>query len=111
MADNPCNLTLHRPCPSTPSNIVVGNGVLLLVILLIHILSRSPLFLNNVLVTLNLLTNLLSVCRFTIDNNCSIEFDDWVIWRPQESVWMVDEKPMTAFSIGLGYGISQGICL
>jgi hypothetical protein len=40
---------------------------------------------------------------FTTDNNCSIEFDDWVIW--------VDEKPMTAFSIGLDYGLSQGICL
>jgi hypothetical protein len=35
----------------------------------------SPFYLNNVLVTFDIIRNLLSVRQFTIDNWCSIEFD------------------------------------
>jgi hypothetical protein len=37
--------------------------------------SRRRLFLSNVLVSPNIIKNLISVRRFTADNNCSIEFD------------------------------------
>jgi hypothetical protein len=37
--------------------------------------SRRPLVLSNVLVSPNIIRNLISVCRFTTNNNCSIEFD------------------------------------
>jgi hypothetical protein len=36
----------------------------------------SPSYLNNVLVAPNI-QNLLSVCRFTIGNHCSLEFNPW----------------------------------
>jgi hypothetical protein len=36
---------------------------------------RCPLVLNNVLVSPSIIKNLISVHRFTTDNNCSIEFD------------------------------------
>ncbi|GJV29370.1 ribonuclease H-like domain-containing protein [Tanacetum coccineum] len=36
---------------------------------------HRPLHLNNILVTPNILKNLISVRRFTRDNNCTIEFD------------------------------------
>jgi hypothetical protein len=35
----------------------------------------GPFCLNNVLVTPDIIQNLLSVCRFTTDNWCSMEFD------------------------------------
>ncbi|GJT84456.1 hypothetical protein Tco_1058798 [Tanacetum coccineum] len=36
---------------------------------------HCPLHLHNVLVTLNIIKNLISVSQFTRDNNCTIEFD------------------------------------
>ncbi|GJR63103.1 ribonuclease H-like domain-containing protein [Tanacetum coccineum] len=36
---------------------------------------HRPLHLHNVLVTPNIIKNLISVCQFTRDNNCTIEFD------------------------------------
>nr|GEU65818.1 ribonuclease H-like domain-containing protein [Tanacetum cinerariifolium] len=36
---------------------------------------HHPLHLHNVLVTPNIIKNLISVCQFTRDNNCTIEFD------------------------------------
>ncbi|GKB07298.1 hypothetical protein Tco_0835582 [Tanacetum coccineum] len=36
---------------------------------------HRSLHLNNVLVTPNIIKNLISVCQFTRDNNCTIEFD------------------------------------
>jgi hypothetical protein len=65
----------HLPCP--PS-ITVGNGALLPVT---HRASttiataRSPLHLNNVLVSPSLVKNLISVRSLTRDNNVSVEFD------------------------------------
>ncbi|GKA45187.1 ribonuclease H-like domain-containing protein [Tanacetum coccineum] len=36
---------------------------------------QRPLHLHNVLLTPNIIKNLISVCQFTRDNNCTIEFD------------------------------------
>ena len=70
--------TLHPPSSSSPSSIIVGNGTLLPVTSTgSHSFStiRRPLVLSNVLVSPNIIKNLISVRRFTTDNNCSIEFD------------------------------------
>jgi len=58
--------------------VIVGNGSCILVaatgsISLVH--NPRPLTLNNVLVTLDIIENLVSIRRFTKDNKCSIEFD------------------------------------
>jgi len=58
-----------------PSSIVVGNGSLLLVTSIGAVLLPGSLRLNNVLVSLSLIKNLISVRQFTSDNNCSVEFD------------------------------------
>src|SRR5579883_3192288 len=60
---------------SFPPHIVVGNGHLLPVTT--TGVARLPhnLHLNNVLVSPNLIKNLISVRQFTSDNNCSVEFD------------------------------------
>jgi hypothetical protein len=64
--------------PDAHSSITVGNGAR------IPITSRgssilstdtSQFILNNVLVTPSIIHNLLSVCQFTHDNSCSIEFN------------------------------------
>jgi len=39
------------------------------------VLLPGSLRLNNVLVSLSLIKNLISVRQFTSDNNCSVEFD------------------------------------
>ena len=68
----------RSPSLSGPSSIVVGNGALL-PITSIGSFSfpalRRPLVLNNVLISPGIIKNLISVRRFTTDNNCSIEFD------------------------------------
>jgi hypothetical protein len=59
----------------TPSSIVVGNGSTLPVTA-IGSAELSPDFrLNNVLVSPQIIKNLISVRQFTTDNNCAIEFD------------------------------------
>lgn len=61
-----------------PPNIVIGNGSVLPVTstgCLSFPSTRGPLALNNVLVTPNLIKNLISVRQFTTDNSCPIEFD------------------------------------
>ena len=68
----------HPPPSSGPSSIVVGNGALLPVTSVgsrSFSTSRRPLFLSNVLVSPSIIKNLISIRRFTTDNNCSIEFD------------------------------------
>ena len=70
--------SLHPPSSSSPSSIIVGNGASLPVTSLgSHSFSteRRPLVLSNVLVSPSIIKNLISVRRFTTDNNCSIEFD------------------------------------
>jgi hypothetical protein len=70
------NLTSVRPATSTDtSSIVVGNGSALLITSVGDSALPGPFFLNNVLVTPDIIQNLLSVHRFTTDNWCSMEFD------------------------------------
>ena len=70
------NLTSVRPTTSTdPSSIVVGNGSALPVTSVGDSALPGPFYLNNVLVTPDIIQNLLSVRRFTTDNWCSMEFD------------------------------------
>ena len=66
----------HSSTPRFPSptSIVVGNGSLLPV----NATGKAqlgPLVLNNILVSPQLIKNLISVRQFTTDNNCSVEFD------------------------------------
>jgi histone deacetylase 1/2 len=63
------------PCLSAPSSIVVGNGSYLPVTSTGATTLTPSLRLNNVLVSPKLIKNLISVRQFTIDNNCSVEFD------------------------------------
>ena len=70
--------TISSPYSSTPSSIVVGNGALLPVTATgSHTFSfpHRNLVLNDVLVSPHIIKNLISIRRFTTDNNCSIEFD------------------------------------
>jgi hypothetical protein len=65
----------HSPLSSDPSSIVVGNGSTLPVTSVGVAVLLGPFYLNDVLVAPHITHNLLSVCRFTTDNSCSIEFD------------------------------------
>ena len=60
------------------SNIIVDNGTCLPIICYGHTLlpnSYCPLHLSNVLVSPQLIANLISVRKFTTYNSCSVEFD------------------------------------
>lgn len=74
MTSDPCTLS-HTSSPRYPSqsSIVIGNGSLLSVTATAQLL--SSLYLNNVLVSQDLIKNLISVHQFTSENNCFVEFD------------------------------------
>ena len=74
MISDSSNLT-HNFISRYPSSIVVGNGSLLPVTSTGTTTLPGPFSLNNVLVSPSLIKNLISVCQFTSDNNCSVEFD------------------------------------
>jgi hypothetical protein len=66
------------PLSSSPSSIIIGNGAILPVTSIgshSFFTPRHPLILSNVLFSPSIIKNLISVCRFTTDNKCSIEFD------------------------------------
>jgi len=63
------------PTSSLPASIIVGDGSLIPVTSSGGAHFPGPLHLNNVLVSPKLIKNLISVRQFTIDNNCSVEFD------------------------------------
>lgn len=68
--------SLFRPPNSAcPSSIIVGNGSTLPVTSEGDSVLPSPLNLNNILLTPDIVDNLLSVRHFTTDNRCSMEFD------------------------------------
>jgi hypothetical protein len=70
------NISRYRsPTSTIPSSIVVGNGSSLPVSSVGDTMLSGQFYLNNVLVTPDIIKNLLSVCQFTTDNNCSMEFD------------------------------------
>jgi hypothetical protein len=67
------NLTSVRPPTSTdPSSIIIGNGSTLSVTSVGDAALPDPFYLNNVLVTHDIIQNLLSVHRFTTENWCSM---------------------------------------
>jgi hypothetical protein len=69
------NLTSVRPpLPTDHSSIIVDNGSSLPVTSVGNTALPSPFYLNNVLVTPDII-NFLSVRRFTTNNWCSMEFD------------------------------------
>ena len=63
------------PSSHSSSSIIVGNGNLLPVVSTGSTVLPHNLHLNKVLVSPNLIKNLISVRQFTIDNNCTVEFD------------------------------------
>jgi hypothetical protein len=67
--------TPHHLNSSNPSSIIVGNGSSLPVISIGDSVLLGPFYLNNILLTPDMVQSLLSVCRFTTDNWCSMEFD------------------------------------
>jgi hypothetical protein len=70
------NLTyIRHPHINDHSFIIVGNGSSLSVTIVGDMTIPSPFYLNNVLVTPDIIQNLLSVYHFTTDNWCSMEFD------------------------------------
>lgn len=79
LTSDPGNITIpHTVSSSSPSSIVVGNGSLIPITSVGSTsipTAHGPFSLNHVLVTPQIIKNLISVRRFTIDNNCSVEFD------------------------------------
>jgi hypothetical protein len=74
------NLTSVRsPTFTDPSSIVVDNGSALPITSVGDLALPDPFYLNNVIVTPDIIQNLLSVHRFTTDNWCSMEFDPFSI--------------------------------
>jgi hypothetical protein len=73
---DPGNVSLSQPPnPAILLSIVVGNGSVLPIILVGDMVLPGPFYLNNVLVTLDIIKNLLFIHQFTTDNWCLMEFD------------------------------------
>jgi hypothetical protein len=71
--------SVHPPHINDPSSIIVGNGSSLPVTSVGDMALPGPFYLNNVLVTPDIIQNLLSVRRFTTGNWCSMEFNPFGI--------------------------------
>jgi hypothetical protein len=67
--------SIHPPTSTDPSSIIVGNRSALLVTSVGDSALLDPFYLNNVLVTPNIIQKKLFVRHFTIGNWCFIEFD------------------------------------
>jgi hypothetical protein len=66
---DPGNISLFRPPnPAIHSSIIVGNES-------VDTVLPRPVYLNNVLVTPNIIKNFLFVHQFTTNNWCSMDFD------------------------------------
>ena len=69
-----------RPLKSFgPSSIVVGDGSTLPVTSVGDSIIPGPFYLNNILLAPNIAQSLISICRFTTDNWCSMEFDPFCV--------------------------------
>jgi hypothetical protein len=74
---------IYSPRPPSfahPSSISVGNGSVLPVTLVGDSVLPRPFYLNDVLLAPNLVRNLFSVHRFTVDNYFSMEFDSFELF-------------------------------
>jgi hypothetical protein len=70
------NISTLRPLASSnPSSIVVGNDFSLPITSVGDSVLLGPFYLNNILLAPDMVQCLLSICHFTTDNWCSIEFD------------------------------------
>jgi hypothetical protein len=70
------NISTTRPLNSSnPSSTIVGNGFSLPITSVGDSVLFGPFYLNNILLALDMVQSLLSICRFTTDNWCSMEFD------------------------------------
>jgi hypothetical protein len=74
-SDTGNSISVHPASSTDPSSIIVGNGLALPVTLVGDLALPGLFYLNNVLVTPDIIQNLLFVHRFTTDNWCSMEFD------------------------------------
>jgi hypothetical protein len=84
------NLTfVHSPTSTDPSSIVGGNGSALPITSVGYSALPSPFYLNNDIITPNIIQNLLSVYHFTTDNLCSMEFDLFGLSVKDISMWNV----------------------
>jgi hypothetical protein len=73
---DPSNLSTTRPLhPSLSSSIVIGDGSVIPVTSVGDVVLPGPFRLKNVLVALNIIQSLLSICQFTTDNSCSMDID------------------------------------
>jgi hypothetical protein len=78
---DPGNLTyICPPHINDPSSIIVGNISSLPITSVGDTALPGPFYLNNVLVTPNIIQNLLSIHHFTTDNWCSMEFDPFGLY-------------------------------
>jgi hypothetical protein len=72
------NISTLRPLTSSnPPSIVVGNDSSLSITSVGDSFLPEPFYLNNILLAPDMVQSLLSVCRFTTDNWCSVEFDSF----------------------------------
>jgi hypothetical protein len=72
------NISTLRPLASSnPSSIIVGNGSSLLITSVGDLVLPGPFYLNNILLTPDMVQSLISFRRFTTDNWCSMEFDSF----------------------------------
>jgi hypothetical protein len=84
------NLTLVQPSlPTDPSSVIVGNGSSFPVSSVGNTALLGPFYLNNILVTPDIIQNLLSVRRFMTDNWCYMEFDPFGMYVKDNSTWNV----------------------
>jgi hypothetical protein len=84
------NLTsVHPPTSTDPSSIIVSNRSALPVTSVENSALPDPFYLNNVLVTHDIIQNLLSDHCFTTDNWCSMEFHPFGLFVKDLSTWNV----------------------
>jgi hypothetical protein len=87
---NDGNLTsIHPPNSIDPSSIIVGNGSDLSFTSVGDSALLDLFYLNNVLVTPDIIQNLLSIHLFITDNWCSMEFDPSFLSVKDLSTWNV----------------------
>jgi hypothetical protein len=67
--------SVHPPTSTDPSSITIGNGSALPVASVGDSALSDPFYLNNILITPDIIQNILFVRHFTTDNWWSMEFD------------------------------------
>jgi hypothetical protein len=82
------NISLFHPRNSKmPSSIIVGNDFVLPITSVGDSVLLGPLYLNNILIALDIIQNLLCIHQFTTDNSCSMEFDLFGLFVKDLATW------------------------